>query len=190
MDLHETPLAWQASVSYLEVEHVCQSDRAERQVLFLCNNFSHWCENCSNSSCMGPVHGSDFLLPKPLIYTEKCRLIHEPTACYRSITLQAMVAEVALPSPTIRTTESFHVKRSTLVEVRARTDPDLPSLVINANSIEISKILGHEVNWRRCPHGSVTASDGMTLLQPDLSREGHKRWIPVIDGDTAILICR
>ena len=84
------------------IEHVCQSDLAERQVFFLCNNFSHWCENCSNPSCMGPVHGSDFLLTKPLIYTEKCRLIHGPTACYRSITLQAMVAEVALPSPTIR----------------------------------------------------------------------------------------
>ena len=28
------------------------------------------------------------------------------------------------------TCESFHVKRSNLVEVRARTDPDLPSLGI------------------------------------------------------------
>ena len=28
------------------------------------------------------------------------------------------------------TMESFHVKRSNLVEVRARTDPDLPSFVI------------------------------------------------------------
>ncbi len=53
--------------------------------------------------------------------------------------------------------ESFHVKRSNLVEVRARTDPDLPSLVI-------FKILDHEANWRRCLHGSMTASHGMTHL--------------------------
>ncbi len=61
--------------------------------------------------------------------------------------------------------ESFHVKRSSLVEVRARTDPDLPSLVIFYVSIEISKILDHEANWRRCPHGPVTASHGMTQTQ-------------------------
>ncbi len=36
--------------------------------------------------------------------------------------------------------KSFHVKRSNLVEVRARTNPDLPSLVI----FERSKILDHE----------------------------------------------
>ncbi len=58
--------------------------------------------------------------------------------------------------------ESFHVKHSNLVEVCAQTDPDLPSLIIFYVSIEISKILDHEANWRRCPHGSVTASDGMT----------------------------
>ncbi len=62
------------------------------------------------------------------------------------------------------------------MEVCARTDPDLPSFMtfpalgenpicqINAISTDISKILDHEVNWRRCPHGSVTASDGMTHI--------------------------
>ena len=57
------------------------------------------------------------------------------------------------------TCESFHVKRSNVVEVRARTDPDLTSLVI---FYVISKILDREANWRRCPHGSVTYSHGMT----------------------------
>ena len=38
---------------------------------------------------------------------------------------------------------------SNLVEVCARTDPDLPSLVMlfRAISIELSKTLDHEANW-------------------------------------------
>ncbi len=35
----------------------------------------------------------------------------------------------------------------------------------SAISIEINKILDHEANWRRCPHGSVTASHGMTHFE-------------------------
>ena len=68
------------------------------------------------------------------------------------------------------TNESFLIKRSTLVEVRAWTDPDLPSMVIfyvrRTWLVEINrpwpKILDHEASWRRCPHGFVTVSDGMT----------------------------
>ena len=68
------------------------------------------------------------------------------------------------------TNESFHIKRPFLVEVRSWTDPDLPSMVIfyvrRTWLVEINrlwpKILDHEANWRRCLHGFLTVSDGMT----------------------------
>ncbi len=68
-------------------------------------------------------------------------------------------AHLGMRSESLFVQESFHVKRSNLVEVCARTDPDLPSLII----------LDHEANWRRCLQGSVTASDGITLK--DLGRK-------------------
>ena len=56
----------------------------------------------------------------------------------------------------------FHVNRSNLLKVHARTNTDLPSLVILAILIEINQMLHHEANRKWCPHGSLTALHGMT----------------------------
>ncbi len=77
--------------------------------LSLCNYFSHWCENRTNSSRTGPVHECDFLLPKPLIHREEHRLIHGPTACYRYITVPSSGSWSSLPSPTIRTATTWFI---------------------------------------------------------------------------------
>ena len=53
--------------------------------------------------------------------------------------------------------ESFRVFCPNLLIVRARTDPDLPSLMIFAYFIELSRILDNEANRRRCPRGSHDA---------------------------------
>ena len=44
--------------------------------------------------------------------------------------------------------------------------------------VALSKILDHEANWRRYPHGSVTASDGMTHQLYSIWPDSTLHWTP------------